>query len=139
LAGHCERASPQHCLAGAHITGQQGLDAFLQQSIAKLLVGPDPGQDRRLELACQGHGSHRHGNDGKTGKPQSAKLVLSDEQLGELRDKHAGLENWWRERFGFGFGALTQSEARYLARTGGADTIRNRIAEARQGQDGGDR
>ena len=69
----------------------------------------------------------------------SAKLALSDEQLGELRHKHGGLENWWRERYGFGFEALTQSEARYLARTADADTIRNRVAAAGQGQDGGDR
>jgi adenine/guanine phosphoribosyltransferase-like PRPP-binding protein len=74
-----------------------------------------------------------------TGKPYSARLALSDEQLGELRDKHGGLENWWRGRFGFGFEALTQSEARYLARTADADTIRDRVAEAGQGQDGGDR
>jgi adenine/guanine phosphoribosyltransferase-like PRPP-binding protein len=73
-----------------------------------------------------------------TGKPYSAKLALSDEQLGELRDKHGGLEDWWRKRFGFGFDALTQSEARYLARTADVDTIRNRVAEAGQGQDGGD-
>ena len=74
-----------------------------------------------------------------TGKPYSAKLALSDEQLGELRHKHGGLENWWRERYGFGFEALTHSEARYLARTADADTIRNRVAAAGQGQDGGDR
>jgi hypothetical protein len=73
------------------------------------------------------------------GKPYSAKLALSDQQLGELRDKHGGLEDWWRKRFGFGFEALTQSEARYLARTEDADTIRNRVAEAGQGQDGSNR
>jgi hypothetical protein len=65
--------------------------------------------------------------------------ALSDQQLGELRNKHGGLEDWWRERFGFGFEALTQSEARYLTRTADADTIRNRVTEAGQGQDGGDR
>jgi hypothetical protein len=85
------------------------------------------------------NGGNVVGSVALTGKPYSAKLALSDEQLGELRDKHGGLEDWWRKRFGFGFDALTQSEARYLARTADADTIRNRVAEARQGQDGGDR
>ena len=74
-----------------------------------------------------------------TGKPYSAKLALADEQLREVRDRHGELENWWRERFGFGFEALTQSEARYLARTEDAHTIRDRIAAAGQGQDGSDR
>jgi hypothetical protein len=74
-----------------------------------------------------------------TGKPYSARLAPSDQQLGELREKHGGLEDWWRKRFGFGFEALTQSEARYLARTADADTIRDRIAAAGQGEDGSDR
>jgi adenine/guanine phosphoribosyltransferase-like PRPP-binding protein len=73
-----------------------------------------------------------------TGKPYSAKLALSDQQLAELRHRHGELEDWWRERFGFGFDALTQSEARYLARTANADTIRNRVAAAGQGEDGSD-
>jgi hypothetical protein len=98
---------------------------------------------------CRGHivqnGGHVIGAVALTGKPYSTKLALSDQQLGELRDRHGGLEGWWRERFGFGFGfgfgfkTLTQSEARYLAHTEDADTTRNRIAEAGQGQDGGDR
>ena len=66
-----------------------------------------------------------------TGKPHSAKLAPSPERLHELRNKHGTeLENWWHERFAHGFDALTESEARYLARTETADTIRNRIAEA---------
>jgi hypothetical protein len=68
-----------------------------------------------------------------TGKPYSAKLALELEQLRELRDKHGkDLEKWWRENFGHAFDSLTQSEARYLARTKDVDTIRNRIAEAKQ-------
>ena len=66
-----------------------------------------------------------------TGKPHSAKLALSPERLQELRVKHGTeLENWWVGRFAHTFDALTESEARYLARTETADTIRNRIAEA---------
>ncbi len=85
------------------------------------------------------NGGHVVGSVALTGKPYSAKLALSDQQLGELREKHGGLEEWWRNRFGFGFEALTQSEARYLARTADADTVRNRVAEAGQGQDGSNR
>lgn len=68
-----------------------------------------------------------------TGKPHSAKLTPTADRLSELRKKHGNqLENWWIERFAHGFDALTESEARYLARTETADTIRNRIAEAEQ-------
>lgn len=83
---------------------------------------------------------HIESNGGKvlaavslTGKPYSSKLALSPERLQELRGKHgAELENWWIAHFAHGFDALTESEARYLARTETADTIRDRIAEAEQ-------
>jgi hypothetical protein len=65
-----------------------------------------------------------------TGKPFSAKLALTNEQLVALRAKHGNLEDWWRDRFGHGFDLLTESEARYLERTEDADTIRNRITAA---------
>jgi hypothetical protein len=66
-----------------------------------------------------------------TGKPHSAKLVPSPVRLQELRGKHGTeLENWWIGRFAHTFDALTESEARYLARTEGADTVRGRIAAA---------
>ena len=68
-----------------------------------------------------------------TGKPHSAKLTLSLERLQELRGKHGTeLETWWMGRFAHAFDALTESEARYLAHTETADTIRNRIADAKQ-------
>jgi len=68
-----------------------------------------------------------------TGKPHSAKLAPTPEQLNELRKRHGtDFENWWIGRFAHGFNALTESEARYLARTETPDTIRNRIAEAEQ-------
>ena len=70
---------------------------------------------------------------GLTGKAHSAKLKPSGEQLEELRQKHGPeLEEWWHLRFGHAFDCLTQSEARYLARSPDADTIRNRIAAAEQ-------
>ena len=68
---------------------------------------------------------------GLTGKPYSAKLNVTKEQLHELRQKHGqDFEKWWRERFGHSFDCLTQSEARYLARSPDADTIRDRLAAA---------
>ena len=68
---------------------------------------------------------------GLTGKPYSAKLSPSKEQLHELRQKHGpDFEKWWREHFGHAFDCLTQSEARYLARSSDVDTIRNRLAAA---------
>ena len=67
-----------------------------------------------------------------TGKPHSAKLALTPERLSELRGIHGTeLENWWIEQFAHAFDALTESEARYLARTEGSDTVRSRIAAAK--------
>ncbi len=67
-----------------------------------------------------------------TGKPHSAKLAPSAERLTELRTQHGNeLEHWWIEQFAHAFNALTESEARYLARTQGADTVRSRIAAAK--------
>jgi hypothetical protein len=66
-----------------------------------------------------------------TGKPYSAKLTPSPEQLLELREKHGTeLEQWWQARFAHGWSALTHSEARYLARTQTAGLVRDRIAAA---------
>jgi hypothetical protein len=68
-----------------------------------------------------------------TGKPHSAKLAVSAERLQELRAKHGHeLEAWWQHRLGHTFDALTQSEARYLAHTPDADTVRDRFAAAEQ-------
>ena len=69
-----------------------------------------------------------------TGKPYSAKLAISHDQLLALRTKHNGknLESWWLDRFGHAFDCLTQSEARYLERTQDADVIRDRIAAQEQ-------
>ena len=66
-----------------------------------------------------------------TGKPYSAKLNPSQEQLHELRQKHGSdFEKWWKAHFGHSFDCLTYSEARYLARSPDVDTIRNRLAAA---------
>ena len=66
-----------------------------------------------------------------TGQPYSAKLALQPETLEALRAKHGQeIENWWNQRFGYGFAGLTESEARYLLRAEDADTIRARLSEA---------
>ncbi len=68
-----------------------------------------------------------------TGKAYSAKLSPLEEQLNELRKKHGqAFERWWQGHFGHAFDCLTQSEARYLARSPDVDTIRNRLAAAQQ-------
>ncbi len=72
-----------------------------------------------------------------TGKPYSAKLNPTEEQLHELRQKHGrDFEQWWREHVAHAFDCLTQSEARYLARSPDVDTIRNRLAAAVRKRDG---
>lgn len=73
-----------------------------------------------------------------TGKLHSAKLTLSSSTLDELRRKHGPeLEDWWRDRFGHGFDGLTESEARYLARTPDADRVRDRVAAEEHAGDRG--
>ena len=72
-----------------------------------------------------------------TGKTYSARLSPSQERLDALREKHgAALEQWWHEQFGHTFDCLTHSEARYLGRAPDVDTIRDRIAAAKQEGDG---
>ncbi len=73
---------------------------------------------------------------GLTGKPYSAKLKPSQEQLHELGEKHGrNFEQWWKRHFGHAFDCLTQSEARYLARSPDVDTIRDRLAKAERQRD----
>ena len=72
-----------------------------------------------------------------TGKPYSAKLNPTKEQLHELRQKHGSdFEKWWKTHFAHPFDCLTYSEARYLARSPDVDTIRSRLAKA-SGKGGG--
>ena len=87
------------------------------------------------------HGGTIVGAVALTGKPYSAKLNPSEGQLHELRRKHEpDFEKWWREHFGHAFDCLTQSEARYLARSPDANTIRDRLAAAEcEGSGGGRR
>ncbi|UUE94474.1 phosphoribosyltransferase [Comamonas thiooxydans] len=71
-----------------------------------------------------------------TGKQYSAKIQPSPETLASLRQKHGDLENEYRAATGYGFDALTESEARYLARYEPADRLRDRISdEGRRGRE----
>lgn len=64
-----------------------------------------------------------------TGKQYSAKIQPSPEILATLRQKHGDLEDQFRAATGYGFDALTESEARYLARYEPAQRLRDRIVE----------
>ena len=72
-----------------------------------------------------------------TGKQYSAKIQPSPETLASLRQKHGDLEDQFRAATGYGFDALTESEARYLARFEPAQRFRDRIAE--EGRRAGER
>jgi hypothetical protein len=68
-----------------------------------------------------------------TGKLYSAILAPKEDCLSQLREKHGHeLENWWIERFGFGYECLTNSEGHYLLRTTTFERIRDCIVEAVQ-------
>ena len=77
-----------------------------------------------------------------TGKQYSAKIQASADTLAALREKHGDIETDFRAATGYGFDALTESEARYLANFKPAQSVRDRIAaerdRARQRQDQGD-
>ncbi|PID44095.1 MAG: hypothetical protein CSB47_11690 [Proteobacteria bacterium] len=66
-----------------------------------------------------------------TGKQYSARLNLSSETLSKLRSKYGDLENDFIQATGYGFEALTNSEARYLANYSPSEKIRDYILEAR--------
>ena len=71
-----------------------------------------------------------------TGRGDSAILALTPETLTKLRNKHGeDLEKWWQQEFGYGFDALTESEARYLLRAEDADRVRDRLAAAAEAGD----
>jgi hypoxanthine-guanine phosphoribosyltransferase len=67
-----------------------------------------------------------------TGKGYSAEIALSPQTLQSPEDRYGKeLEDWWRQSFGYGFEKLTESEGRYLFRAENADTVRDRMAQAR--------
>ncbi len=117
------------------LANQALFDGPVQGGQAYYLVDDFVGQGGTLaNLAgfIRGQGGEIVGATVLTGKPYSAKLAPDGAQIRALRAKHGvQLEEWWRQRFGFGFECLTRSEARYLENTADADTIRSRVAAAR--------
>lgn len=115
------------------LSRQAQFDGKIQQGGNYVLVDDFVGMGGTL-ANLKGHietnGGHIVGSVSLTGKPYSSKLKVSEERLNELRNKHPELEQWWQNRFGHTFDALTESEARYLARSPDVDTIRNRIIAA---------
>ena len=114
---------------------QAQFDGDVQPGRAYLLVDDFIGQGgtfANLRALIEERGGRVIGAMALTGKAYSSKLALTNETLSALRVKYGNFESWWREQFGFGFDALTESEGRYLLRAEDADTIRNRLAEAKQ-------
>ena len=117
---------------------QAAFDGKIERGCNYLIVDDFIGQGGTLANLrgwIEKKGGRVVGAVGLTGKPYSAKLRVTEEQLHELRQKHGReFERWWREQFGHSFDCLTQSEARYLARSPDVDTIRGRLAaEMREG------
>lgn len=125
-------------------TGADGFSRLARQAVFSGVIAPNKnyvivddfigqgGTIANLRGHIEQQGGKVIGATVLTGKPFSAKLALSDDQLKVLRSKHEQLEQWWTTQFGFGFDCLTQSEARYLERSADADTIRNRITALTQ-------
>lgn len=81
--------------------------------------------------------SHIRDNGGRvaglvalTGKQYSAKLSPSPELLSQVRDRFNDIEPQFRAATGYGFDALTESEARYLVKHDDAQRVRDRIIAA---------
>lgn len=94
-----------------------------------------------LASHIEANGGHVVAAVALTGKQYSAKLALSPETLTALREKHGDLESDFRAATGYGFDALTESEARYLTNFKPATAVRDRIlaerGRRRQGVDEG--
>jgi len=132
-------------------TGASGFQRLARQAVFEgevhagldhVLVDDFIGQGGTL-ANLRGHvlagGAHIVGATVLTGKLHSAKLALSASTLVELRRAHGPeLEGWWQDRFGHAFDRLTESEARYLARTPDAQRVRDRIAEEEREGDRGE-
>ncbi|CAM4266814.1 Phage MuF C-terminal domain-containing protein [Comamonas aquatilis] len=134
----------------AHRTGMDGLDRIFApvdfagtvEAVPYLLVDDtltQGGTFTALASHIREGGGTVAGVIALTGKQYSAKIQPSPETLASLRQKHGDLENEFRAATGYGFDALTESEARYLARYEPADRLRDRIsAEGHRSRDGED-
>lgn len=115
----------------AYRAAKSGDDTWRQAYWRRRLLPADPAS--AIRWPSPGRGGKVLTATVLAGKPYSVRLVLTPNRLEKLRNlRGPELENWRRERFAHVFDALTESEARYLARTPDADTIRNRIIAAEQ-------
>lgn len=73
-----------------------------------------------------------------TASPRSHILKPTVGTLAALRGKFPDLEPWFKEHTGYGFDALTESEARQFLRYGSADRVRGVLAEGEQTRRGGE-
>lgn len=134
-----------------HRTGMDGLDRIF--AVPDFTGAVEAGRDYLLldDTLTQGAtfaalASHIRQAGGRviaavalTGKQYSATITPSDKSLQQLREKHGDLETDFRAATGYGFDALTQSEARYLANYEPAQRLRDRIAaEGRRARESGD-
>ncbi len=124
----------------AHRTGMDGLDRIFAPVDFAGAAAPGPyllvddtltqgGTFAALASHIREGGGTVAGVVALTGKQYSAKIQPSPDILSSLRQKHGDLENEFRAATGYGFDALTESEARYLARYEPAQRLRDRIAE----------
>ncbi len=63
-----------------------------------------------------------------TGAENSHILAPQKKTLAGLREKLPRLEPWWEQNHGYGFDALTEGEAKYLARFNSTEQVRDRLA-----------
>ena len=81
----------------------------------------------------EAQGAHVIGAVTLTGKQYFATLRIQTSTLKDLRGLYATIEDWWIALRGYGFDRFTESEARYLIKSGKtADEVRNIIIARRQ-------
>lgn len=92
----------------------------------------------QLKTYIEDNGGRVVGAFALSGKQYSAKISLDAQTLTNLREQYGAIEPWWRSELGYGFDGLTESEARYILKSGiSPDALRDRVAAARQGAGAG--
>lgn len=84
-----------------------------------------------LASHIQQNGGRVIGGLALTGKQYSARLISNNNTINQIRNKYGDLENDFLQATGYGFKALTNSEARYLANYKPSKDIRARILKER--------
>lgn len=87
--------------------------------------------DAALASHVVANGGYVVGAVALTDKQYSTTLALTSDTLRALQEKHGDLESDFRAATGYGFDALTEAEARYLANFKPASAVRDRILAER--------